>query len=136
MSSQIAGMADLFGGPIKRRFKTLEPLPVKRVCCRIRSLTERELSDYQAEVIAKKGDGLREDKLKDANRRLISLCLVDGDGNTFINEEMRNEMANWDAADTTYLYDECAKFVGIKQGHIEDLVKNSETIPVVKERLT
>jgi len=132
MSETFAVAADLFGkGTKPRRYKVTDPLPVQGVKVRIRSLTEREVSEYQAQTIAKKGDGLRTDRLKDANRRLIALCLVDGDGNPYVTPAMQTEMADWDAADTGFLYDECAKHCGLNKSDIEDLVKNSEATPAV-----
>ena len=130
MNETFAVAADLFGKTSPRRYKVLDPLPVRGVRCRIRSLTEREVSEYQSQTIAKKGDGLRTDRLKDANRRLITLCLVDGDGNPFVTPAMQQELADWDAADTGFLYDECAKHCGLNRSDIEDLVKNSEAAHV------
>lgn len=129
--SDFAVAADLFGkGTCPRRYKVTDPLPVRGVKVRIRSLTEREVSEYQSATIAKKGDGLRTDRLKDANRRLIALCLVDGDGNPYVTPAMQSEMSDWDAADTSFLYDACAQHCGLNKSDIEDLVKNSEATPV------
>ena len=130
----IAEATALFGAPSPRRFKIIGPLPVRGqpdgLYVRIRSLTEREVSGYQSVLVAKKGDGLRTDRLKDANRRLIALCLVDGDGNPYVTLAMQSQMADWDAADTGFLYDECANHCGLNKSDIEDLVKNSEGITV------
>lgn len=131
MSEPIATLDDLFGRPCGRRFKVTEPLPVKGVPVRIRSLTEREVSAYNAEAVATKGDGLRKDKLQDATRRLIALCVVDQDGNPLIPKAKITEIADWDAADTAFLYQECARFCGINTSDIEVLAKNSETTSVV-----
>ena len=126
----ITDATTLFGAPSLRRFKIIGPLPVRGqpegMYVRIRSLTERESSEYQAKLVAKKGDGLRTERLKDANRRLIALCLVDGDGNTYVTPAMQTQMADWDAADTGFLYSECATHCGLSTSDIEDLVKNSE----------
>lgn len=128
-TSAIATAADLFGKPRPRRYKLVGPLPVLGVTVRIRSLTEREVSGYQMQVLQTSGSGFRKDRLLDANRRLIALCLVDANGNTFVSDAQRAEMADWDNADTAYLYDECAKHAGINKQELEDLVKNSETTP-------
>lgn len=129
----IANAATLFGKSSPRRHVVVGPLPVRGqpegAYVRLRSLTEREVSAYQALSIAKRGDGLRTDRLKDANRRLIALCLVDEEGNPYVTPAMQNEMADWDAADTGFLYDECAKHCGLNKSDIEDLVKNSEATP-------
>ena len=131
----ITAAAEMFGKPLKRRYKTLDSLPVSGFVLRIQSLTEREKSAWEAESIAKKGDGLRIERLKDANRRLFQLCLVDADGNRYVSDAQRNEFADWDAADTSVLYDGCAAHCGINKADIEDLVKNSEATPVADSRI-
>jgi len=131
MSDVAIVTTDLFGKASLRRFKTIGPLPVRGVHVRIQSLTEREKSNWESETIAKKGDGLRVDKLRDANRRLLQLCLVDEDGNRFVTDAMRTEMGEWDSADTAFLYDECSRHCGINKADLEGLVKNSEGTTVV-----
>ena len=130
--SELATADQLFGTPCPRRFRVIDPLPVKGLRCRIRSLTEREVSEYQSQTVAAKGNGLRKDKLRDASRRLIALCLVDAEGNTFTTPSHVEAIADWDAADAAYLYEECAIHVGIKTADIEDLVKNSEATTVAE----
>ena len=128
---RLSTIEEVFSGqPLQRRFKKLEPLPISGFRLRIRSLTERESADYQAKLVAKKGDGLRTERLKDANRRLIALCLVDEEGNTYVTPTMQAQLGNWDAADTGFLYDECANHCGLNKSDIEDLVKNSEETTV------
>jgi hypothetical protein len=122
----IAGASELFGRPSVRRFKSLDPLPVKGVVCRIRSLTEREVSDYQTQVVSSSGTGMKKDKLRSASRRLISKCLVNDAGQPFVSGKHLAEMAEWDYADIGFLYEECAKHVGLNTDDIENLVKNSE----------
>ena len=112
-------------GTGKRRFRDLS-LPTNGLRVRIRSLTERELSRYQSATIASGGTGLKRSKLEDASRRLIVLSLVDHDGNQLLGNGDADRLADWDAADTSFLYDECAKHCGINRSDIEDLVKNSE----------
>jgi hypothetical protein len=124
--SSVAGADQLFGSPSVRRFKTLDPLPVKGAVCRIRSLTEREVSDYQTEVVSSNGTGMKKDKLRSASRRLISKCLVNDAGQPFVSGKHIAEMREWDYADIGFLYEECAKHVGLNTDDIESLVKNSE----------
>lgn len=112
----------------RRRYHELK-LPTSDLKVRIRSLTEHELSRYQSATIASSGTGLRRSKLEDASRRLIVLCLVDDDGNQILSDADVPRLADWDAADTSYLYDECAKHCGINRQDIEDLAKNSAKIP-------
>lgn len=114
----------------KRRFDRLR-LPIAGLRCRIRSLMDRELSAYQSATIASGGTGLKRSRLDDAARRLIVLCLVDNEGNRLFSDsnEHVEQFEEWDAADTSYLYDKCATHCGINRQDIEDLVKNSEEIP-------
>lgn len=127
----IAGASELFdGAPPVRRYETLECLPVRGLVCRIRSLTEREVSDYQSQVLASSGTGMRKDKLRSASRRLISQCLVDGDNHRFVTKAQLKAMEEWDYADIGFLYEACAKHVGLNTDDIENLVKKSEDVHV------
>jgi hypothetical protein len=112
----------------KRRYYELT-LPTSKLRVRIRSLTERELSKYQTATIASAGTGIKRSRLEDATRRLIVMCLVDGEGNQVFTDADVPKLADWDAADTSCLYDDCAKHCGINRQDIEDLVGNSEGIP-------
>ncbi len=112
----------------KRRYKRLT-LPVADLEVRIQSLSERELSTYQAVTLAKTGS-FKLSKLEDANRRLIVLCLVDDAGNRILNKTHIAELEEWDSADTAFLSGECSAWVGLKADEIEGLVKNSEKILV------
>lgn len=124
----IAVAADLFGKPSPRRFKTLDPLPIKGLVCRIRSLTERQVSEYQTDVISDSGTGMKKDKLRSAERRLISKALVGPDGQPFVSGTHLKEMEDWDYADVNFLYTEIVKHVGLNRDDIANLVKNSEEI--------
>ena len=129
-SNGLAGERDLFGKRLLRRHKVVE-LPVSGHRVRIQSITERELSAFQTATIASGGTGLRKSRLEDANRRFIVLCLVDDAGNRILNTSHIGKLADWDAADTSFLYNECASHCGISREDIEDLVKNSEETLVV-----
>lgn len=126
LETVLANADQLFGKKLQRRHETLT-LPISGNKVRIRSLSERELSAYQAATVSANGTGLRRNRLEDANRRLIVLCLVDGAGNRICNDNHVRKMENWDAADTSYLYEQCAEHVGVRTEDIEDLVKNSES---------
>ncbi len=127
MSEQngLATAEQLMAATGKRRFKKLS-LPISGLRVRIRSLTEKEVSRYQAATIATSGVGLKRSKLEDASRRLIVLCLVDLDGNRLLNDGALAGFDDWDSADSGYLYSECAAWCGLDQKDIEDLVGNSE----------
>lgn len=128
MSSQIeviASLDDLFGTPCRRRYRTVGPLPVRRVSVRIRSLTDAEVSDYQTAIVTSK-ESSRQARMRDANARLIVLCLVDADGNQLCEPKHVPQILQWDAADSLWLYDECVRHVGLRKADIEELVKNSD----------
>lgn len=113
----------------KRRFKYVD-LPVSGLRVRIRSLMEAEVSRYSAVIATGQGrKTLNINRLEDANRRLIALCLVDAEGNPLVPDGQSVRIGKMDSVDTSHLYEECAAFCGINTGDIEDLVKNSETTP-------
>jgi len=119
--------AELFGEAPKRRFKVVGPLPVNGKQIRIRSLFEGELSAYQTKAIT--AEGFSPIKMEAQNRRLIAACMVDADGNLLLQDVQAGRLREWDGADTSYLYEECAKHVGIKREGIEAIAKNSEETP-------
>lgn len=125
----LASVEDLFHSPPKRRYKRIT-LPVSGHTVRIRSLTELELSRYQAAVISSSGQGVIKDRLVDANCRLLVLCLVDGEGNQMLTNKHLGQLLRWDGADTAYLYQETAKHVGVNSRDLDDLAKNSAAIDV------
>lgn len=129
----LATADELFGQPTKRRFLggKNDPgdallLPVQQRNVRIRSLLEGELSSYQMETINAKSGGFRAARLKEANARLIVLCLVDDDGNCIGSNRNISSINKWDAADSQYLFDACVGHCGINSGDIEALVGNSD----------
>lgn len=125
----LAGVDQLFA-PTCRRYKTVT-LPVSGLTVRIQSLTEREVSDYQAAAVQMRSGQptAKAERLKDASRRWIVLCLVDSAGNRILNDSHVARLADWDAADTQFLYEECAAHVGLKSADLDSLVKNSEASP-------
>lgn len=120
-----AGVDALFA-PRTRRHK-YETLPISGLSVRIQSLTEAELSRYEMAVVGTSDKAIaRQARIEDAGRRLIVLCLVDTAGNRILNDSHNKLLAEWDAADSNYLYNACAAHVGLRRSDIEELVKNSE----------
>lgn len=127
----LAGVNDLFPDVLKRRYKTVT-LPMSRQMVRFQSLSEREVSAYQAETIADKTASYKRSKFEDAKRRLIVLCLVDTAGNRILNNSHVQLIADrWDSVDAEFLYDKICEHCGLNRSAIEELVKNSETTTVV-----
>ncbi len=111
----------------KRRFKVVT-LPTSGLQMRIRSLTERELSTYQA-ANAVRDEKVREARLGTSTRRFIALCVVDGDGNMIVPANKIGSLAELDGADTLHLYNECSAHCGISEEDMKELVGNSEETP-------
>ena len=57
--------------------------------------------------------------------------MVDANGNLLCGADHKQvgRLARFDSADSQYLYEECAKHVGIKREGIEQITKNSEGTP-------
>ncbi len=127
----LASLEQLLAATKKRRYK-LVTLPASGLKVRIQSLSELELQKYQADALAKMaGAGtLSKARLIDAQRRLFVLCIVDSEGRPVLNESHVESLGDWDGADGTALYQECAQHCGINARDVEDLAKNSERITV------
>lgn len=98
---------------------------------RIQSLTDGEKSDYEYELIAKKG-GFVPSKLRNAARRLIVLTVVDDTGNRVLRDGDETKLEEMDGAITQAIYDRARTHCGFNEGDIEEAVKNSEQIPVAE----
>ena len=94
---------------------------------RIRSLTERERSKYEADCLTAKGV-FSKAKLEKQKQRLLILCLVDEEGNQLFSEADMAQMEQLDSLVTGYLFNQCAKHCGFSEEDIESLEKNSGTI--------
>jgi hypothetical protein len=116
-----------FLAPDERRFKVVT-LPVSGKRFRIRSLFEGEKEAYEASLCNAKGD-VTKDTILGARRRLIALCLCDGKGERLLTDADVDGIKIKNSADMEYLQKECQTHVGFKQGDIEALVKNSESVP-------
>lgn len=129
----LAGREELLGATQgKRRFKGGDDdpgdpiiLPVAGMRVRIRSLTEGEVSRWQQQAMAKRGTRAVPERIADANRRLIALCMVDGQGNVLLKPGDTVRLSEWDSKDSVYLADECNRHCGLDPEDLEALVKNS-----------
>jgi len=115
-------LSDLIDAPLRRRYVVTDPCPINKRRFRIQSLTEGELSSYQAMALGK--DGFKQARMEDANRRLIARCLVDRNGNRLLSDSQAVKLIAWDSADTHFLYNACAEHVGLKREDVEALGKN------------
>ena len=116
-------------GLTKRRFKTID-IPELDLTFRIQSLTEREKSEYETALLTKTGRGVSRERLTDAARRLMVLCLVDDDNNRLLEPGDVNALSQLDAIVAAKIYNECQTHCGFGEEDIEQIVKNSESVNV------
>ena len=124
-------MTDLVGReafmkPAERRYQTVDISGFGTV--RIQSLNEKEWAEFEMSAVASKGGIIRK-RVEDARRRLIALCVVDGDGNRLLSNADVPSLENLDGSVAAHLFDVCQKHCGFEDNEIEDLVKNSDRIP-------
>tara|TARA_R100001230_G_C5583107_1_gene101438 strand:- start:131 stop:529 length:399 start_codon:yes stop_codon:yes gene_type:complete len=113
----------------ERRYSTVE-IPERDISIRIQSLSEAEKSQYETCLIAKNGRGIMRERLQDATRRLIALCVVDEDGKRIFSNSDLSAIANLDSYISSRIYDACQEHCGFNKGDIDETVKNSEEISV------
>ncbi len=120
---------DLVVRPAKRRFKTLAPTPVSGMRFRITSLTAGEFARHERAVFSSKGKVIPA-RVEDVSERLIVLCVVDADGNRLMTRaDVQNIKDKWDAADTQFMYEECAIHIGVDAEEMDAVRKNFEGTP-------
>jgi hypothetical protein len=113
----------------ERRYSTVD-IPERDISIRIQSLSEAEKSQYETCLIAKNGRGIMRERLQDATRRLIALCVVDEDGKRIFSDSDLSAIANLDSYISSRIYDACQEHCGFNKGDIDETVKNSEEISV------
>lgn len=113
----------------KRRYKTVE-ISELGLTFRIQSLTEREKSEYETALLTKTGRSVSRERLTDAARRLMVLCLVDDNGDRLLEPADVGSLSQLDAIVATKIYDECQSHCGFGDDDIEQIVKNSERVHV------
>lgn len=99
--SQLSTAADFFNRT-KRRFKTVCGFGLT---FRIRSLTEREKSQYQAIPFTDKG--FSRVRAQGQRKRLLVLCVVDESGEPVFSEADADRFDEVDGGLTDWLYGEC-----------------------------
>ena len=104
-------------------------VPIREVglVFRIRSLTELEKSRY--EMAPRSRGDLDRAQVLNAKRRLVALCLVDGEGNRILSDADVEQLRSIDGLVISRLFDACWDHCGFsKDDTVEDLVKNSAAI--------
>jgi hypothetical protein len=114
----------------ERRYIDLD-LEDAGVTVRIQSLSEKEKSAYETRLIAKSGRGILRDRLQDATRRLIALCLVDENNDRIFLDSDINQIGEMDSFVSSRIYDAAQEHCGFNKGDIEHTLGDSEKITVV-----
>jgi len=113
----------------ERRYIDLE-LADAGITVRIQSLSEKEKSTYETRLIAKSGRGILRERLQDATRRLIALCLVDDKNERIFLDSDVNQIGDMDSFVSSRIYDACQEHCGFNKGDIQDTVEKSAAIHV------
>jgi len=116
----------------QRRYAEIE-LSGVGVVVRIQSLSEKEKSDYETVLISKNGRGILKDRLADATRRLIALCVVDENDKPVFSSEDLTVISEMDSLVASRIYEACQEHCGFNRGDIETAVKNSDRLEVAEE---
>lgn len=119
-------------GLCKRRYVEVE-IPELEATVRIQSLSEKEKSDYETRLISKNGRGILKDRLADATRRLIALCVVDQNGSRLFSNNDLSVIAEMDSFVSSRIYEACQEHCGFNKQDIETAVKNSDRVSVLED---
>lgn len=99
------------------------------ITVRLQSLSEKEKSTYETQLIAKSGKGILRERLQDATRRLIALCLVDENNErVFVTDSEIEKIGDLDSFVSSKIYDACQEHAGFNKEDISDSVKNCPEI--------
>jgi len=113
----------------ERRYIDLE-LEDAGVTVRIQSLSEKEKSSYETRLIAKSGRGILRERLQDATRRLIALCLVDDKNERIFLDSDVNQIGEMDSFISSRIYDAAQEHCGFNKGDIQETVEKCAAITV------
>jgi|TARA_R110000824_G_scaffold48699_1_gene137274 hypothetical protein len=113
----------------ERRYIDLE-LADAGITVRIQSLSEKEKSSYETRLIAKSGRGILRDRLQDATRRLIALCLVDDKNERIFTDSDVSQIGEMDSFVSSRIYDAAQEHCGFNKGDIQETVEKCESITV------
>ena len=122
---------------INRRYQTID-LPTGG-SVRIRSITEKERSEYEVAMLKFGGKRKNEQGKMDINQkalqtarlRLIVLCLVDDKDNRMFNDDEISLLQSMDSADAKVIGDACDAMLNANSEYFEELMGNSDLINVV-----
>lgn len=107
--------------PAQRRFANFRLSDGREF--RVRSLTEKERSEWELASVDKRGQPQR-DRLISARRRLILATLVDGNGDLLMKLDDEAALADLDGRTAEEIYKAAAAHCGISDSDVETLTKN------------
>lgn len=95
---------------------------------RIRSLTELERCRYETGHLDAEGN-IDDAKTLAGKRRLIVMCVCDGDGNPILTDADVEALAGKHGAFTGLVYDRCWKHCGFSREDLVSVVGNLKPVP-------
>lgn len=90
---------------------------------RVRSLTGLERDKFESESMEKRGDGY-EAIFKNLRARLITLSVVDGEGNRLFKDGDAQKVGSKNAAALNRVFEVAQRLSGLTGKDVEDLAKN------------
>lgn len=115
----VGGLSELLKASQRRYVEV--PIAEVQTTFRLQSLTEGERSRFEASLVGKNGKATSIEAIR---RKLLVLCLVDGDGNRFLGDGDADKLLEIDGAVTGKLFDEASKLVGLGASDVEGLAGN------------
>ena len=111
--------------PAERMFQPVNT-PVGAV--RLRSVTERERSQFEADTLDKTGK-LSKRGMMTVKPRLIVMCVVDEKGEPLFTSADVDRLLDMDSVTCNLISDAAQKLAGITESDLEELEKNCEAHP-------
>lgn len=112
-----------------RKYETI-PVPEWGGDVRLRTLTGRERDEFEASTVETNKKGQQRANLVNIRARLVSLCLVDDDGNRMFTE--RRDiilLGEKSAAALERVFSKCNEMNGLSDKDVEELAENFSESP-------
>jgi hypothetical protein len=123
------GIRDLLAQRGARRFQHFRLSDGTEIC--VRSLAERERSEFEASLFDSKGAVLK-DKMMSARRRLVCMCLVDENKNPVYRVDEEHLLGDLEGGLVEELYQAARATCRISDTEVEAIAKNSDAIRVAE----
>lgn len=116
--------SDSILGAGKRRTEEFE-VPEWHGSILLRELSGRERDRFEASMIERRGNSVKQN-LENLRARLISLCIVNEQGELLFNKADLNRLGDMPAAGLDRVFDKCQKMNGLTQEDVEELAEGFE----------